>query len=139
MIAASEVFSLSMSKKKALRRHSNGAWVYASRTRQNSSKERSSRFKFTGVSGVCTKLSVDKIPALTKTTFQATKTGKLTIKTTDISTIYDNTIDALSKENVLVGDVITIDKMSGKITELIGLHGREIMMLWALMYVLFSQ
>ncbi len=118
--------------------HSNGAWVYASRKRQNSSKEKSSRFKFTRVSGVCTRLSVDEISALTKT-IQATKTGKLTIKTTDISTIYDNTIAALSKEKVLVADVITIDKTSGKITELVGLHDRESMMLWALMYVLFSQ
>ncbi len=30
----------------------------------------------------------------------------------------DKIIDALSKEKVLVGDVITIDKMFGKITKL---------------------
>ncbi|PBK76390.1 hypothetical protein ARMSODRAFT_1011649 [Armillaria solidipes] len=35
----------------------------------------------------------------------ATKTGKLTIKTTDIETMDDKMIDALSKEKVLAGDV----------------------------------
>ena len=52
---------------------------------------------------------------------QATKTGKLTIKTTDMETIYDlgnKMIDALSKEKVTAGDVIAIDKTSGKITKL---------------------
>ncbi|KAF5332722.1 hypothetical protein D9611_005315 [Ephemerocybe angulata] len=52
---------------------------------------------------------------------QATKTGKLTIKTTDMETIYDlgtKMIDALTKEKVLAGDVILIDKTSGKITKL---------------------
>jgi RuvB-like protein 2 len=52
---------------------------------------------------------------------QATKTGKLTIKTTDMETIYDlgtKMIDALAKEKVLAGDVIAIDKTSGKITKL---------------------
>lgn len=51
----------------------------------------------------------------------ATKTGKLTIKTTDMETIYDlgtKMIDALSKEKVLAGDVIVIDKTSGKISKL---------------------
>ncbi|SJL13416.1 related to RuvB-like helicase 2 [Armillaria ostoyae] len=43
----------------------------------------------------------------------ATKTGKLTIKTTDIETMYDKMIDALSKEKALAGGVITIDKTSG--------------------------
>ena len=46
---------------------------------------------------------------------QATKTGKLTIKTTDMETIYDlgtKMIDALAKEKVTAGDVISIDKRS---------------------------
>jgi RuvB-like protein 2 len=54
-------------------------------------------------------------------TDKATKTGKLTIKTTDMETIYDlgtKMIDALSKEKVLAGDIISIDKQSGKITKL---------------------
>lgn len=52
---------------------------------------------------------------------QATKTGKLTIKTTDMETVYDlgnKMVDALSKEKVLAGDVISIDKASGRITKL---------------------
>jgi len=52
---------------------------------------------------------------------QATKTGKLTIKTTDMETIYDlgaKMIDALTKEKVLAGDVVAIDKTSGKISKL---------------------
>lgn len=52
---------------------------------------------------------------------QATKTGKLTIKSTDMETIYDlgtKMIDALAKEKVLAGDVIVIDKTSGKVSKL---------------------
>ena len=47
--------------------------------------------------------------------------GKLTLKTTEMETIYDlgkNMIEALQKEKVQAGDVITIDKSSGKITKL---------------------
>lgn len=49
------------------------------------------------------------------------KQGKLTIKTTDMETIYElgnKMIDGLTKEKVLAGDVISIDKASGKITKL---------------------
>ena len=49
------------------------------------------------------------------------KTGRLTLCTTDMETVYDlgtKMIDALSKEKVTAGDVITIDKASGKITKL---------------------
>ena len=52
---------------------------------------------------------------------QANKQGKLTIKTTDMETIYDmgtKMIDSMSKERVIAGDVISIDKSSGKITKL---------------------
>ena len=48
----------------------------------------------------------------------AAKTGKLTIKTTEMETIYDlgqKMIDSISKEKVQSGDVITIDKASGKV------------------------
>lgn len=47
--------------------------------------------------------------------------GKLTIKTTDMATVYDlgsKMIDSLAKEKVLAGDVVTIDKSSGRITKL---------------------
>ncbi|KAL3823569.1 hypothetical protein ACHAXA_002910 [Cyclostephanos tholiformis] len=49
------------------------------------------------------------------------KTGRLTLCTTDMETVYDlgtKMIEALSKEKITAGDVITIDKASGKITKL---------------------
>lgn len=49
------------------------------------------------------------------------KQGKLTIKTTDMETIYElgnKMIEGLTKEKVLAGDVINIDKASGKISKL---------------------
>lgn len=51
----------------------------------------------------------------------AGKTGKLTLKTSDMETVYDlgaKMIEALRKEKVQSGDVIAIDKSSGKITKL---------------------
>lgn len=47
--------------------------------------------------------------------------GKLTMKTTEMETIYDlgsKMIEALTKQKVQAGDVIAIDKASGKITRL---------------------
>ena len=52
---------------------------------------------------------------------KGTKQGKLTIKTTDMETVYDmgtKMIDSMTKERVVAGDVISIDKASGKITKL---------------------
>ncbi|TKS83636.1 RuvB-like 2 [Collichthys lucidus] len=49
------------------------------------------------------------------------KVGKLTLKTTEMETVYDlgnKMIDSLSKEKVQAGDVITIDKATGKISKL---------------------
>lgn len=49
------------------------------------------------------------------------KQGKLTIKTTDMETIYElgnKMIESLTKEKILAGDIISIDKSSGKITKL---------------------
>ena len=49
------------------------------------------------------------------------KTGKLTLKTTEMETLYDlgtKMIEQLSKENIDIGDVINIDKSSGKISKL---------------------
>ena len=43
------------------------------------------------------------------------------MKTTDMETVYDlgqKMIDALAHESVSAGDVITIDKATGKITKL---------------------
>jgi RuvB-like protein 2 len=49
------------------------------------------------------------------------KSGRLTLKTTEMEAVYDlgtKMFDALSKEKVTTGDVITIDKASGKISKL---------------------
>jgi len=49
------------------------------------------------------------------------KTGRLTLCTTEMETVYDlgtKMIEALTKEKVSAGDVITIDKASGKISKL---------------------
>ena len=49
------------------------------------------------------------------------KVGKITLKTTEMETIYDlgtKMIESIMKEKVIAGDVITIDKASGKITKL---------------------
>ncbi len=49
------------------------------------------------------------------------KKGKLTLCTTEMETVYDlgtKMIEALTKEKVSAGDVISIDKASGKITKL---------------------
>ncbi|PBL00189.1 TIP49-domain-containing protein [Armillaria gallica] len=45
--------------------------------------------------------------------------------TNDIETIYGKTIDVLSKEKVLAGDFITIDKTSSRITKLRRLFARS--------------
>ncbi|TSY98084.1 RuvB-like 2 [Bagarius yarrelli] len=52
---------------------------------------------------------------------QGAKVGKLTLKTTEMETIYDlgnKMIESLTKEKVQAGDVITIDKATGKICKL---------------------
>ncbi|KAG1650011.1 RuvB-like 2 [Nymphon striatum] len=49
------------------------------------------------------------------------KVGKLTLKTTEMETVYDlgnKMIECLTKEKVQSGDIITIDKATGKITKL---------------------
>jgi RuvB-like protein 2 len=49
------------------------------------------------------------------------KQGKITIRTTDMETIYElgnKMIDELSKEKIVAGDIISIDKSNGKITKL---------------------
>lgn len=49
------------------------------------------------------------------------KTGRITLCTTEMETVYDlgaKMIESLQKEKVSAGDVITIDKASGKISKL---------------------
>ncbi|ETS64510.1 hypothetical protein PaG_00975 [Moesziomyces aphidis] len=103
MLSASEVFSLEMSKTEALMqafRRSIGVRI---------------REEAEVVEGEVVEIQIDR--SLTG----ATKTGKLTIKTTDMETIYElgnKMIDSLQKEKITAGDVIAIDKASGRITKL---------------------
>lgn len=103
MISASEIFSLEMSKTEALTqafRKSIGVRI---------------REETEMIEGEVVEIQIDK--SLTG----GTKLGKLTLKTTDMETVYDmgsKMVDAMSKERVIAGDVITIDKASGKITKL---------------------
>jgi len=104
MLAASEIFSLEMSKTEALTqafRRSIGVRI----------KEETEI-----IEGEVVELQIDR-PA----SGAGTKTGKLTLKTTDMETVYDlgqKLIDALAKEKVMSGDVISIDKATGKISKL---------------------
>lgn len=55
------------------------------------------------------------------TTTGGKKTGRITLCTTDMETIYDlgtKLMDVLSQERISAGDVIRIDKASGKVTKL---------------------
>jgi len=103
-ISASEIYSLGMSKTEVLTqsfRRSIGVRI----------KEETEI-----IEGEVVEVQVDR-PA----TGTGAKVGKLTLKTTEMETIYDlgnKLIDALTKEKVQAGDVITIDKATGKITKL---------------------
>ncbi|KAL7276125.1 RuvB-like protein 2 [Rhizina undulata] len=103
MLASSEIFSLEMSKTEALTqafRKSIGVRI----------KEESEV-----IEGEVVEIQIDR--SITG----GNKQGKLTLKTQDMETMYDlgtKMIDALSKEKVIAGDIISIDKASGKITKL---------------------
>ncbi|WFD33262.1 DNA helicase [Malassezia cuniculi] len=102
-ITASEIFSLEMSKTEALMqafRKSIGVRI----------KEEAEI-----IEGEVVEVQIDR--SLTG----ATKTGKIIIKTTDMETVYElgsKMIDSLNREKVTAGDVITIEKSSGRITKL---------------------
>ncbi|KAK9820925.1 hypothetical protein WJX74_008951 [Apatococcus lobatus] len=104
MMAASEIFSLEMSKTEALTQ----AFRKAIGVRIKEETEI--------LEGEVVEIEIDR-PA----TGNVAKTGKLTMKTTEMETIYDlgtKMIDSLTKEKVQAGDVISIDKASGKISKL---------------------
>ncbi|ORY46393.1 TIP49-domain-containing protein [Rhizoclosmatium globosum] len=104
MLAASEIFSLEMSKTEALTqafRRSIGVRI----------KEETEL-----IEGEVVEIQIDRSEAGV-----GAKVGKLTLKTTDMETVYDlgqKMIESLNKEKASVGDVITIDKATGKITKL---------------------
>ncbi|KAL1501687.1 hypothetical protein ABEB36_006971 [Hypothenemus hampei] len=103
-MAGSEIYSLEMSKTEALTqaiRKSIGVRI----------KEESEI-----IEGEVVEVQIER-PA----TGLGTKVGKLILKTTDMETVYDlggKMIDSVLKEKVQSGDVITIDKATGKITRL---------------------
>ncbi|GAO14249.1 hypothetical protein UVI_02001200 [Ustilaginoidea virens] len=102
-LASSEIFSLEMSKTEALTqafRKSIGVRI----------KEESEIME-----GEVVEIQIDR------SVTGSTKQGKLTIKTTDMEAVYDmggKMIDAMTRERVMAGDIISIDKSSGKITKL---------------------
>lgn len=103
-MAGSEIFSLEFSKTEALMqafRKSIGIRI----------KEESEI-----IEGEVVEIQIDR-PA----TGSGAKVGKLTLKTTEMETIYDlgaKMIDSVTTEKVQAGDVITIDKATGKISRL---------------------
>jgi RuvB-like protein 2 len=103
MLASSEIFSLEMSKPEALTqafRKSIGVRI----------KEESEM-----IEGEVVEIQTDR------SVTGGTKQGKLTIKTTDMESVYDmgaKMIDSMTKERVMAGDIISIDKSSGKISKL---------------------
>ncbi|KAK4775995.1 hypothetical protein SAY87_023956 [Trapa incisa] len=105
MVTGSELFSFEMSKTEALKQ----AFRKAIGVRIKEEAE--------VIEGEVVEVQIDR-PAVTGV---ASKTGKLTLKTTEMETVYDmgaKMIEALNKGKVQSGDVISIDKASGKITKL---------------------
>lgn len=103
MMAGSEIFSLEMNKTESLTqafRRSIGVRI----------KEETEI-----IEGEVVEIDIDK--SLTS----SAKTGRITLKTTDMETQYDlgqKMIEAIQKEKITQGDIITIDKASGKISKL---------------------
>lgn len=102
-LASSEIFSLEMSKTEALTqafRKSIGVRI----------KEESEVME-----GEVVEIQIDR------SVTGGAKQGKLTIKTTDMEAVYDmgaKMIDAMTRERVVAGDIVSIDKSSGKIAKL---------------------
>lgn len=103
MLAGSEIFSLEMSKTEALTqafRKSIGVRI---------------REEAEIIEGEVVEIEIDK------SVQSGQKSGKITLKTTEMETVYDlghKMIEAIQKEKIVAGDIITIDKASGKISKL---------------------
>ncbi|KAL1196465.1 RuvB-like protein 1 [Cardamine amara subsp. amara] len=105
MIAGSEIFSLEMSKTEALTQSFRKA--IGVRIKEETEV----------IEGEVVEVQIDRAAS----SGAASKSGKMTMKTTDMETVYDmgaKMIEALNKEKVQSGDVIAIDKATGKITKL---------------------
>merc|ERR1712124_208303 len=102
MVAGSEIFSLEMSKTEALTqafRRSIGIRI---------------REEAEIIEGEVVDIEIETPANGGVATF-----GKMTLKTTEMETMYDlgsKMIETIQKENITAGDVITIDKSSGKIS-----------------------
>lgn len=103
-MSASEVFSLEMSKTEALTqaiRRSIGVRILE---------------ETEVIEGEVVEIQVDTLaPGKTE------KTGRITICTTEMETVYDmgsKMLEMMTKEKISAGDIISIDKASGKITKL---------------------
>jgi len=102
MLAGSEIFSLEMSKTEALTqafRRSIGIRI---------------REEAEIIEGEVVEIEIER-PA----NGQAATFGKMTLKTTEMETMYDlgqKMIETIQKDNIQAGDIITIDKSSGKIS-----------------------
>merc|ERR1711963_238700 len=103
-MAGSEIYSLEMSKTEALTqafRKSIGVRI---------------REETEIIEGEVVEVQIDR-----PVTGTGAKIGKITLKTTEMETVYDlgtKMIESVIKEKVQAGDVITIDKATGKITKL---------------------
>lgn len=111
-LAASEIFSMEMSRTEALTqffRRSIGVRILE---------------ETEIIEGEVVEIQVDSVAAAGgagKAAAGADKVGKLTLKTTEMETVYDlgtKMIDSLTKEKVTAGDVITIDKATGRVNKL---------------------
>merc|ERR1719265_1960923 len=102
MVAGSEIFSMEMSKTEALTqafRRSIGVRI---------------REEAEIIEGEVVELEIER-----PTDGSAAKWGKMTLKSTEMETVYDlgaKMIETIQKEKISAGDVITIDKASGKIS-----------------------
>ena len=102
VISGSEIFSLEMSKTEALKQALRRS--IAVRIKEETEV----------IEGEVVEIQVDRQPS-------GVKTGRITLKTTDMETVYDlgqKMIESLTKEKVQAGDVILIDKSTGKISRL---------------------
>ena len=101
-MGGSEIFSLEMSKTEALTqafRRSIGVRI----------KEEAEL-----IEGEVVELEIERTE-----TGQVARSGKIVLKTTDMETVYDlgsKMIEAIRKEHISAGDVISIDKASGRIS-----------------------
>ncbi|KRX06063.1 P-loop containing nucleoside triphosphate hydrolase [Pseudocohnilembus persalinus] len=101
-LAGSEIFSLEMSKTEALTQ----AFRRAIGVRIKEEAEI--------VEGEVVEVEIEK------SSTSGAKTGKVTLKTTEMETVYDlgqKMIESIQKEKIVAGDVITIDKASGRISK----------------------